>query len=79
MPIFGYKNGQINRLRLWQAEAVNEFDFNRFNNFDYDGAVREKNEAEDLTRVLYPNDERREENYLELSSSTFLFQHHFKI
>lgn len=71
MPIFGYKNGQINRLRLWQAEAVNEFDFNRFNNFDYDGAVREKNEAEDLTRVLYPNDERREGKLLRIKQQYF--------
>lgn len=56
MPVIGYKNGVINTLRLWQAEAINRFDFTKFNNFEYDESVREQSRAEDITRVLYPND-----------------------
>ncbi len=56
MPVVGYKAKQINTLRLWQAEAINEFDFQKFNSGDYAGAVEEKNKAEMITHVLYPND-----------------------
>ncbi len=43
-------------LRLWQCEAEEELDFNAFNNQDYLRALDAKNKAEDITRVLYPND-----------------------
>lgn len=56
MPIIGYKNGVINTLRLWQSEPMNEFNFEKFNNQMYSEAVKEKNIAEDISRVLYPND-----------------------
>ena len=56
MPIIGYGGRHINTLRLWQAEPVGEFDFDLFNDQKYDLAVREKNRAEDISRVLYPND-----------------------
>ena len=56
MPIIGYKAKRVNTLRLWQSEAINEFDFQKFNNGDYMGAVEEKNKAEMITYVLYPND-----------------------
>src|SRR5664280_535484 len=56
MPIIGYGGQNINTLRLWQSEAVEEFDFDMFNNQKYDSAVSEKNRAEDISRVLYPND-----------------------
>ena len=46
----------INTLRLWQCEAEEELDFNAFNNQDYLRALDQKNKAEDITRVLYPND-----------------------
>jgi len=56
MPIIGYGGQNINTLRLWQSEAVEEFDFGMFNDQKYDRAVSEKNHAEDISRVLYPND-----------------------
>ncbi|MDR1569294.1 MAG: glycogen/starch/alpha-glucan family phosphorylase [Oscillospiraceae bacterium] len=56
MPIIGYGGG-VGTLRLWQAEPTREFDFNMFNNQKYDEAVRDKNEADDISRALYPNDD----------------------
>ncbi len=56
-PIPGYRNGTVNRLRLWKAEAVDSFDFATFNTGDYMGAVRSKMESETISKVLYPNDE----------------------
>lgn len=56
MPIIGYGGRNINTLRLWQSEAVEEFDFDKFNDQKYDQAVAGKNRAEDISRVLYPND-----------------------
>ncbi len=56
MPVIGYQSGHVGTLRLWQSEAVQELDFTAFNNQDYAQAVREKNDAEDISRVLYPND-----------------------
>mgnify|MGYP004480762223 CR=1 FL=1 len=56
MPVIGYETDTIGTLRLWQCEAEQELDFDAFNNQDYDGAIESKNRAEDITRVLYPND-----------------------
>lgn len=56
MPIIGYRNDNIGTLRLWQCEAVHELDFEAFNAQDYYQALAEKNAAENITRVLYPND-----------------------
>ncbi len=56
MAIIGYGAKHINTLRLWQAEPVEQFDFEMFNDQKYDQAVRQKNRAEDISRVLYPND-----------------------
>ena len=56
MPIIGYHNDNIGTLRLWQCEAVHEPDFEAFNAQDYYQALAEKNAAENITRVLYPND-----------------------
>ena len=56
VPIIGYGTNNINTLRLWQCEAEEELDFNAFNNQDYLRALNQKNKAEDITRVLYPND-----------------------
>ena len=56
VPVIGYGTQNINTLRLWQCEAVEELDFNAFNNQDYLRALDQKNKAEDITRVLYPND-----------------------
>ena len=56
VPVIGYGTENINTLRLWQCEAEEELDFNAFNNQDYLRALDQKNKAEDITRVLYPND-----------------------
>ena len=56
VPIIGYGTDNINTLRLWQCEAEEELDFNAFNDQDYLRALTQKNKAEDITRVLYPND-----------------------
>ena len=56
VPVIGYDTQNINTLRLWQCEAEEELDFNAFNDQDYLRALAQKNKAEDITRVLYPND-----------------------
>ena len=56
VPIIGYGTDNINTLRLWQCEAEEELDFSAFNDQDYLRALAQKNKAEDITRVLYPND-----------------------
>ncbi len=56
VPVIGYKNGNVGTLRLWQCEAEEELDFDAFNAQDYQRALEAKNKAEDITRVLYPND-----------------------
>ena len=56
VPIIGYGTNNIGTLRLWQCEAENELDFGAFNDQDYLRALDAKNKAEDITRVLYPND-----------------------
>ncbi|HNW99759.1 MAG TPA: glycogen/starch/alpha-glucan phosphorylase [Candidatus Cloacimonadota bacterium] len=55
-PIPGYKTNTVNNLRLWQAKATDEFDFDYFNNGDYVKAVERKNISENISKVLYPND-----------------------
>ena len=56
-PILGFRVGNANLLRLWSAQAVESFDFQAFNVGDYYGAVERKLDSENLTKVLYPNDE----------------------
>jgi starch phosphorylase len=56
-PILGYHSGMANTLRLWHSEATESFYFDRFNSGDYQGAVQAKVFAENITKVLYPNDE----------------------
>ena len=56
VPVIGYGTKNIGTLRLWQCEAEEELDFNAFNDQDYMRALAQKNKAEDITRVLYPND-----------------------
>ena len=71
MPVVGFENGVVNTLRLWQSEPFEEFDFAKFNNYEYDEAVSEKNRAEDITRVLYPNDMQRAGKVLRLKQQYF--------
>ena len=56
-PILGYRVETANMLRLWQAQAVESFDFQAFNVGEYERAVNEKIKSENITKVLYPNDE----------------------
>jgi len=55
-PIPGYENGTVNTLRLWKSAATEEFNLQEFNAGDYAEAVAEKNTAENISMVLYPND-----------------------
>jgi glycogen phosphorylase len=56
-PISGYQVDTCNFLRLWKAEAIESFDFAAFNHGDYYRAVQDKMASENITKVLYPNDE----------------------
>jgi glycogen phosphorylase len=56
-PVLGYRVDTCNILRLWKAEAVESFDFAAFNHGDYYRAVQDKMVSENITKVLYPNDE----------------------
>lgn len=70
-PILGYKVNTCNMLRLWKAEACESFDFQAFNVGDYYGAVDEKMVSENLTKVLYPNDEPVQGKQLRLEQQYF--------
>jgi starch phosphorylase len=56
-PIAGYRANTCDVLRLWKAEAVESFDFTAFNHGDYYRAVQDKVVSENITKVLYPNDD----------------------
>lgn len=56
-PVLGYQSETVDMLRLWNAEATESFDFHAFNSGDYWRAVDQKVTSENLTKVLYPNDE----------------------
>ena len=56
VPVIGYGTNNVGTLRLWQCEAEEELNFDAFNRQDYQKALHAKNMAEDITRVLYPND-----------------------
>ena len=71
MPIIGYSKNHVSNLRLWQAEAINDFDFLKFNNSDYHASVQEKENAENITQVLYPNDNTEEGKILRLKQQYF--------
>ena len=71
MPVIGCKTKHIGTLRLWQAEPVEEFNFELFNQQKYLEASSEKTFAEDISRVLYPNDDTREGKKLRLKQQYF--------
>jgi starch phosphorylase len=70
-PILGYRANTANTLRLWKAEAPESFDFGTFNRGDYYGAVNQKVASENLTKVLYPNDEQVRGKELRLEQQYF--------
>lgn len=71
MPIFGCKTDNVGTLRLWQSEPVKEFDFDTFNKQNYLEASKEQIFAEDISRVLYPNDDTNEGKKLRLKQQYF--------
>ncbi|TCJ18915.1 glycogen/starch/alpha-glucan phosphorylase [Parasulfuritortus cantonensis] len=70
-PILGYRNNTANTLRLWRAEAPESFDLTTFNRGDYWGAVNKKVISENITKVLYPNDEQIQGKELRLQQQYF--------
>lgn len=71
IPVVGYGGRNVNNLRLWSAEAYNEFDFQDFNEGSYEEAVDSKIRAENLTKVLYPNDNIQQGKELRLRQQYF--------
>jgi glycogen phosphorylase len=70
-PILGFRTNNANTLRLWRAEAAESFDFATFNRGDYYGAVNRKVVSENVTKVLYPNDEPLQGKELRLEQQYF--------
>src|SRR5271170_7299951 len=70
-PIPGYQSGIVNDLRLWRSEAPESFYFEKFNSGDYTGAVAGKTFAENISKVLYPNDEEIQGKELRLQQQYF--------
>ena len=70
-PILGYKVNTANTMRLWRSEACESFDFERFNQGDYYGAVNDKVKSENISKVLYPNDEQIQGKELRLEQQYF--------
>ncbi len=72
LPIPGYRNDVVNTLRLWRAQATEEFNLEEFNAGSYPEAVAKKNDAEQITKVLYPNDVSENGRVLRLRQQYFL-------
>ena len=60
MPVIGYGAKNVGTLRLWQTESLHEIDFALFNQQEYAKAAAQKNQAEDITKFLYPNDTKKD-------------------
>lgn len=71
-PIPGYRNNTVNNLRLWAAKASREFNLEYFNHGDYDRAVEQKIESENISKVLYPKDDFTQGRELRLKQEYFL-------
>jgi glycogen phosphorylase len=69
--ILGYRTNTANTLRLWRSEAPESFDFAIFNSGDYYGAVNQKVTSENLSKVLYPNDQELRGKELRLEQQYF--------
>ena len=85
MPIVGFDTRTVNRLRLWEASSENGFDLQLFNDMHYLRAVERQNNAENISRVLYPNDSgpsgkalRLKQQYFFTSASLQDLVHKFK-
>ncbi len=71
IPIPGYNSNTVNTLRLWSAKASEEFNFQIFNSGDYVDAVADKTFSENITKVLYPNDNNYQGRELRLQQQYF--------
>uniref|UniRef100_A0A6I8QII9 Alpha-1,4 glucan phosphorylase n=1 Tax=Xenopus tropicalis TaxID=8364 RepID=A0A6I8QII9_XENTR len=71
-PVPGYMNNTVNTMRLWSARAPNDFNLRDFNVGDYIQAVLDRNLAENISRVLYPNDNFFEGKELRLKQEYFV-------
>ena len=71
-PVIGYGVNTVNLLRLWKSEAPESFNFEAFNTGNYWGAVQQKVDSENLSKVLYPNDEPAAGKELRLTQQYFL-------
>ncbi|MGL5356639.1 MAG: glycogen/starch/alpha-glucan phosphorylase [Cetobacterium sp.] len=71
MPIIGYGTDNVNTLRLWEAKAIEELNLKAFNEQDYTEASSAQIAAEDITRILYPNDSTNEGKKLRLKQQYF--------
>jgi starch phosphorylase len=82
-PILGYRTNTANTMRLWAAQAVESFDFGTFNQGDFLGAVADKVASENISKILYPNDEGIQGKQLRLAQQFFFvscsLQHILKI
>ncbi len=82
-PILGYRTNTANTMRLWAAQAVESFDFGTFNTGDFLGAVADKVSSENISKILYPNDEGIQGKQLRLAQQFFFvscsLQHILKI
>jgi starch phosphorylase len=70
-PILGYRNDVVNSLRLWAAKSSREFDLHKFNEGDYVRAVEDKNDSENISKVLYPPDDKYAGRELRLKQQYF--------
>jgi starch phosphorylase len=70
-PILGYRTNTANTMRLWSAQAVESFDFGTFNNGDFVGAVADKVSSENISKILYPNDDGMQGKQLRLAQQFF--------
>jgi starch phosphorylase len=70
-PVPGYQNSTVNTLRLWSARSANEFSLEHFNTGDYIGACTDKIDSENISKVLYPNDNNHSGRELRLKQQYF--------
>jgi len=82
-PILGYRTNTANTMRLWSAQAVESFNIESFNTGDFFAAVRDKVDSENISKILYPNDEQIQGKQLRLEQQFFFvscsLQHIVKI
>ena len=71
IPVVGYKNHVVDTLRIWDAEAINDFELSSFDRGEYDKAVEQDNLARTITEVLYPNDNHMAGKELRLKQQYF--------